>query len=133
MKQIIIIAMLVLVMPYTLAQSVSVMDFPAAEYTQDPKADYRLYTTKNTYYFIKLDTRTGQMEIVRWSLNDKSKIYPLSNIKQVDFIEEEIPGRFTLYATTTPSNFILLDQIDGRAWQVHWHTDYEKCLVERIN
>jgi hypothetical protein len=36
----------------TMAQYVSV-DFPATEYSQDPKANYRLYKTKNNYNFIK--------------------------------------------------------------------------------
>lgn len=130
MKRIFFVAVLAIVTQFAFAQSI---DFPATEYTQDPKANYRLYTTKNAYYFIKLDTRTGQMEIVRWNLNGKSRIYPLSDIKRINSLEEEIPGRFTLYATTTPSNFILLDQIDGRTWQIHWHTDQEKSLVESID
>lgn len=130
MKRIFFVAVLAIVTQFAFAQSI---DFPATEYTQDPKANYRLYTTKNAYYFIKLDTRTGQMEIVRWNLNGKSRIYPLSDIKRISSLEEEIPGRFTLYATTTPSNFILLDQIDGRTWQIHWHTDQEKSLVESID
>lgn len=29
-------------------------------------------------------------------------------------------GRFTLYPTNNIYNFILLDQIDGRMWQVQW-------------
>ena len=58
-----------------LAQS----DFPATEYTQDSKANFRLYKTKNMFNFIKLDTRTGQMELVQWSLQDDRKSYKLSD------------------------------------------------------
>lgn len=108
------------------------IDFPATEYTQDPKANYRLYKTKNMYNFIKLDTRTGQMEMVQWSVDGNKMTYNLSNEKLVYSIEEEIPGRFTLYATTNIYQFLLLDQIDGRIWQVQWHVDSYNRWIERI-
>lgn len=91
-----------------------------------------MYKTKNTYNFIKLDTRTGQMEMVQWSTGNNTMAYPLSDTKLVYSAEDEIPGRFTLYATTNIYNFVLLDQIDGRTWQVQWHTDIEKRFVTRI-
>lgn len=34
-------------------------------------------------------------------------------------------GRFTLYPTQNVFTFILLDQIDGRMWQVQWSTKAE--------
>lgn len=129
MKKILCIAVMALVAQLTFAQTV---DFPATEYTQDPKANYRLYKTKNTYNFIKLDTRTGQMEMVQWTTSGYPGTYTLSDIKRVDNIEDEIPGRFTLYATTNFYNFVLLDQIDGRTWQVQWSTDPNEMMVVRI-
>lgn len=129
MKKILCIAVMALVAQFTFAQNV---DFPATEYTQDPKANYRLYKTKNTYNFIKLDTRTGQMEMVQWTTSGYPGTYTLSDIKRVDNPEDEIPGRFTLYATTNFYNFVLLDQIDGRTWQVQWSTDPDEMMVVRI-
>lgn len=129
MKKILCIAVMALVAQLTFAQTV---DFPATEYTQDPKANYRLYKTKNIYNFIKLDTRTGQMEMVQWTTSGYPGTYTLSDIKRVDNIEDEIPGRFTLYATTNFYNFVLLDQIDGRTWQVQWSTDSNEMMVVRI-
>ncbi len=129
MKKILCIAVMALVAQLTFAQTV---DFPATEYTQDPKANYRLYKTKNIYNFIKLDTRTGQMEMVQWTTSGYPGTYTLSDIKRVDNIEDEIPGRFTLYATTNFYNFVLLDQIDGRTWQVQWSTDPNEMMVVRI-
>lgn len=129
MKKILCIAVMALVAQLTFAQTI---DFPATEYTQDPKANYRLYKTKNTYNFIKLDTRTGQMEMVQWTTSGYPGTYTLSDIKRVDNIEDEIPGRFTLYATTNFYNFVLLDQIDGRTWQVQWSTDPNEMMVVRI-
>lgn len=129
MKKMLCIAVMALVAQFTFAQSV---DFPATEYTQDPKANYRLYKTKNIYNFIKLDTRTGQMEMVQWTTNGFPGTYMLSDVKRVDNPEDEIPGRFTLYSTTNFYNFVLLDQIDGRTWQVQWSTDPNDMMVLRI-
>ena len=129
MKKILFVLALVMSAAVGMAQSV---DFPATEYTQDPKANYRLYKTKNTYNFIKLDTRTGQMEMVQWSTSGSRGTYTLSNEKRVYAVEDEIPGRFTLYATTNFYNFVLLDQIDGRTWQVQWSTDPDEMMVVRI-
>ena len=129
MKKMLCIAVMALVAQFTFAQSV---DFPATEYTQDPKANYRLYKTKNIYNFIKLDTRTGQMEMVQWTTNGFPGTYMLSDVKRVDNPEDEIPGRFTLYSTTNFYNFVLLDQIDGRTWQVQWSTNQNQMMVVRI-
>ena len=129
MKKILLVLALMMNAVIMMAQSV---DFPATEYTQDPKTNYRLYKTKNTYNFIKLDTRTGQMEMVQWSTSGSRGTYTLSNEKRVYSVEDEIPGRFTLYATTNFYNFVLLDQIDGRTWQVQWSTDPDEMMVERI-
>ena len=113
----------------SLAQTI---DFPATEYTQDPKANFRLYKTKNMYNFIKLDTRTGQMELVQWSVKGNRMSYKLSDRVLVSSPEEQIPGRFTLYATTNIYQFVLLDQIDGRTWQVQWDTDKNYRWVKYI-
>lgn len=133
MKRILFILALVMSAVAMMAQSV---DFPATEYTQDPKANFRLYKTKNIYNFIKLDTRTGQMETVQWGLDSQNvskKTYTLSAEKLVYSVEDEIPGRFTLYATTNFYNFVLLDQIDGRIWQVQWYpNDPDKRWIQRI-
>lgn len=125
-----IIAVLLVCNQYSAGQTV--IDFPATEYTQDPKANFRLYKTKNKYNFIKLDTRTGQMELVQWSLDGDRMSYRLSNEILTSSYEEQIPGRFTLYATTNMYQFVLLDQIDGRTWHVQWGTDKGYRWVKRI-
>lgn len=43
--------------------------------------------------------------------------------------EEEKNGRFFLYPTTNIYNFILLDQIDGRTWQVQWGKEGERGVL----
>lgn len=123
-----IIAVLLVCSQNFMAQTI---EFPATEYTQDPKANFRLYRTENMYNFIKLDTRTGQMELVQWSVRGNRMSYKLSDRILVS-PEEQIAGRFTLYATTNTYQFVLLDQIDGRTWQVQWDTDKDFRWVKRI-
>ena len=41
-------------------------------------------------------------------------------------------GRFKLYPTGNIYNFIMVDVIDGRTWQVQWNIDDNKRLVYRI-
>lgn len=38
-------------------------------------------------------------------------------------------GRFTLYPTKNMYNFILLDQKDGKIWQVQWSVEEENRVV----
>ncbi len=123
-----IIVVLLVCSQYGMGQTI---DFPATEYTQDPKANYRLYKTENMYNFIKLDTRTGQMELVQWSVKGNRMSYQLSDRILVSY-EEQIPGRFTLYATTNIYQFVLLDQIDGRTWQVQWGIDKDFRWIKPI-
>ena len=72
------------------------------------------------------------MTQVQWGTESKYRFETtLSDISRVDK-EEEKNGRFFLYPTTNIYNFILLDQIDGRAWQVQWSIEKEDRAVIRI-
>ena len=86
------------------------------------------------YTFIKLNTRNGQMSLRGFSGGTESKFqYPatLSDISRVNK-DEEKNGRFFLYPTTNRYNFILLDQIDGRVWQVQWSLEVKERMVDPI-
>lgn len=111
------------------AQSTSVA--PIQNISTDSTVVYRLFSTKNLYTFIKLDTRNGKMWQVQWSTGDDTFQVPLSLTSLVSS-EEEKNGRFFLYPTTNIYNFILLDQIDGRVWQVQWNTESKNRLVVPI-
>lgn len=113
----------------SIAQSTS--ETPIQNISTDSAITYRLFSTKNIYTFIKLNTRNGQMWQVQWSTKDNQFQTLLSDISRVDK-DEEKNGRFFLYPTTNIYNFILLDQIDGRAWQVQWSTEAKERMVIRI-
>ena len=93
---------------------------------------YRLFQTQNMWTFIKLNTRNGKMWQVQYSMEENKRFESdLSLIPLVE-IDNEVDNRFTLYPTQNTWTFILLDQIDGRTWQVQWSIDYEKRGIMRI-
>ena len=108
------------------AQSTS--DSPNQNISTDSNVVYRLFSTRNIYTFIKLNTKNGQMWQVQWDTKGNQLETPLSLITRVKK-EEENNGRFFLYPTTNIYNFILLDQIDGRVWQVQWSTEPKERMV----
>lgn len=112
------------------AQSTS--DTPSQNISMDSNVEYRLFSTKNLYTFIKLNTKNGQMWQVQWSTKGNEFEAPLSLITRVTK-EDEKNGRFFLYPTTNIYNFILLDQIDGRVWQVQWSAEAKDRIVLPIN
>lgn len=103
---------------------------PMQNISTDSNVVYRLFSTRNMYTFIKLDTRNGQMWQVQWSTESKSRfVTTLSDISRVNK-DEEKDGRFFLYPTTNIYNFILLDQIDGRTWQVQWGKEEDRVIIQ---
>lgn len=97
----------------------------------DGNVNFRLYQTNNRWTFLKLDTRTGVIAHVQYSTDGDAMQYEL-NSEPLSEGEEAKPGRFFLYPTENTYNFILLDQIDGRVWQVQWNIDKENRGIWRI-
>lgn len=93
---------------------------------------YKLFPTKNIWNFIKLDTRNGKMWQVQFDTGS-NRFETMLNMKSLVPKDQEENGRFTLYPTTNTYNFILLDQIDGRTWQVQWSLENDGRMVLPIN
>lgn len=93
---------------------------------------YKLYPTQNMWNFLKLDTRSGKINIVQFSVEADNKRfeYILSDVSRA---ENEIPGRFILQPTQNMYNFIMLDQLSGQTYQVQWSFDEDKRFVLPIN
>lgn len=112
----------------TFSQSIS--NVPEQNIPTDIIVTYRLFSTKNAYTFIKLNTRNGKMTQVQWSTESKSRFETvLSDVKLINDDDEEINGRFFLYPTTNIYNFVLLDQFDGRTWQVQWGNKSDRMVL----
>ena len=94
---------------------------------------YKLYPTDNAWTFLKLNTATGQIWQVQYSVKGSDYRYEteLSTIQLV-LGNADICGRFELYKTQNLWNFILLDKFDGRCWQVQWSQDRDNRAVIRI-
>ncbi|MEE0948730.1 MAG: hypothetical protein U0L53_08430 [Bacteroidales bacterium] len=94
---------------------------------------YELYPTENMWTFLKLNTATGQIWQVQYSVEGSDYRYEteLSTIQRV-FGDTLICGRFELHKTQNRWNFIMLDKIDGRCWQVQWSQDRDNRAVIRI-
>lgn len=90
---------------------------------------YRLFPTQNMWTFIKLNTRNGLMLQVQYDINGSKRFETYLNLAPLARMHEEANDRFTLYPTQNIYNFILLDQVDGRLWQVQWSTEIEKRLI----
>ncbi len=94
---------------------------------------YKLYPTTNMWTFIKLNTRNGHLWQVQYHTESDKRFETILNTYSLITPENESNERFSLYSTQNSYNFILLDQIDGRMWQVQWSIDPEKRLVLPIN
>ena len=90
---------------------------------------YRLCPTQNMWTFIKLNTRNGLMLQVQYDVNGSNRFETYLNLAPLISKENEENDRFTLYPTQNIYNFILLDQFDGRLWQVQWSTEIEMRLI----
>ena len=91
------------------------------EPTQRTDVPYRLFRTQNIYTFLKLDTRTGLVWQVQWGTDPKYRWVAAINLAQLADSKEN--GRFTLCPTSNIYTFVLLDQLNGRQWQVQWGND----------
>lgn len=97
----------------------------------DEVARYKLYPTTNMWTFLKLDTRNGRIWQVQWSL-EEDKRFETALSYSIAWKDEEINGRFILYPTTNNYNFIMLDQINGKTYQVQWSHDPDNRIVVPI-
>lgn len=100
---------------------------------QNEKAKFLLFPTQNIHTFLKLNTRTGEIFMVQYSIEAKERLEKKIEVGR-PFVREEDQenGRFFLYPTNNIYNFLLLDQIDGRVWQVQWGTEEDYRFYTRI-
>jgi uncharacterized protein YxeA len=86
---------------------------------------YRLYPTQNMWTFVKLNTRNGKMWQIQFDVEGNNRFETYLNILPLVAKEKEVNDRFTLYPTQNMWTFILLDQYNGKTWQVQWSIEPE--------
>lgn len=97
---------------------------------------YKLYPTDNMWTFLELETFSGRIWQVQYSIKGsdyrfKTVLNENSMLSLFD-TEGEFAGRFELYKTQNMYNFILLDTATGGTWQVQWSTEADNRGVVRI-
>jgi hypothetical protein len=101
------------------------------EYFYTPNLEvpvFRLFPTSSTDTFIKLNTRNGQIWQVKIAMRKEKSFQEILNASPLVSEEMEDNGRFMLYPTQDDI-FILLDQQDGRMWQVQWSYVFRNSYV----
>lgn len=90
---------------------------------------YKFYPTENIYNFLLLDTKTGKIDQVQWSLES-------GNEGSLKLNEEDLSissgSCFELYPTKNMYQFLLLDKKNGRSWHVQWGFEKGKRWIQRI-
>lgn len=89
---------------------------------------YKLYPTQNNWILLELDTQTGRVWQVQYSVDGPKYRFKTELIRWslLDDSDLQVSGRFELYPTKNFYNFILLDKISGKTWQVQWSTEYSQ-------
>lgn len=118
MKHLLICLTLLLCAPCVIAQT------PAAEPVQLATPRYRLYKTHNTWTHLLLDTRTGRLWQVHFSV-EKDGVRGKLPIREMPLVNEDTSrdGRFILQPTENIWTFLLLDQDFGGVFQCHYSMD----------
>ena len=91
---------------------------------------FKMYPTENMYNLLKLDTQTGQIEQVQWSLDEDKEF--TSTINSQDLSWETGMNSFELYPTKNMYQFVLLDKSSGRTWHVQWGLKSSERWIKRI-
>jgi hypothetical protein len=95
------------------------------------KQRYKLYPTENIYTFLQLDTQTGAIEQVQWSLDSNKEFSITISTGEKNFYDCG-PGSYELYPTKNLYQFILLDKVRGYKWHVQWGMKATERWVRRI-
>ena len=91
---------------------------------------FKLYHTDNIYTLLKLDTATGKIDQLQWSLDsDKEVSFTINND---DLSLGSGSGTFELYPTKNMYQFILLDKVTGRQWHIQWGMEASKRWIRRF-
>ena len=97
------------------------------------KNRYKLYPTDNLYTLLELDSKTGRIKQVQWSLDSDSEGTFTINNDDLSFGMGYGSNSFELYPTKNMYQFILIDKTDGRKWHVQWGTGGDKSRwIRRI-
>jgi hypothetical protein len=94
---------------------------------------FRLVPTQNVWVFLLLDSSNGRVWQVHFSVSDSAYAGRLPlNERELAPPSTTRPGRFALRETQNIFTFLLLDQDDGRVFQVQWSNNEENRGIVRV-
>jgi hypothetical protein len=96
------------------------------------KNRYKIYPTDNIYTLLQLDTKTGMIEQVQWSLESSNEGSVTINGEDLTSGYGYGSNSFELYPTKNMYQFILLDKTTGKKWHVQWGMKASERWIRRI-
>jgi hypothetical protein len=111
-----------------LQHSVVSQDMPGTERLKAsprrPDVRFTLTPTQNIWTFLLLDSTNGRVWQVQFAISEDASTGRLAiNEDALTPATSAHVGRFTLQETQNIFNFLLLDQDDGRVWQLQWSNE----------
>ncbi|GAB6949996.1 hypothetical protein JCM15640A_15810 [Hoylesella timonensis 4401737 = DSM 22865 = JCM 15640] len=97
------------------------------------KGRFKLYKTENNFNFLELDTKTGKIKQVQWSLDEKNEGSSVINNVDLSWGTGYGSGSFELYPTSNIFQFILIDKTNGRKWHVQWGLENANRWIRYID
>ena len=98
---------------------------------QESSEQYKLYKTENIYTFLRLNTATGQIDQVQWSLDSGKEVIVPINMQDLSSALKT-NGIFELYPTKNMYQFLLLDKNLGKVWHVQWGMKSTERWIRQI-
>ena len=96
------------------------------------KQRYKLYQTENIYTFLQLDTKTGIVKQVQWSLDSDNEGTITINGDDLTRGYGDGSNTFELYPTKNMYQFILLNKCTGDKWHIQWGMERENRWIRKI-
>jgi hypothetical protein len=94
---------------------------------------FTLTPTQNIWTFLLLDSNNGRVWQVQYAVSNDALTgrFAINDSSLVPRTSAHV-GRFTLQETQNIYTFLLLDQDDGRVWQIQWSSDESKRGIVRV-
>jgi hypothetical protein len=96
---------------------------PLISFGQEDIERFKLYPTENMWTFLELDSATGLIWQVQYTVNDKDKRFKKVLNDIVLNNNEQVNGRWKLYPTQNMYQFLLVDVMFGNVIQIQWSTE----------
>ena len=84
---------------------------------------WKLVPTRNNWMFLNLNTMTGEIQEVQFSMEDETRfgrLHSVGELLRANLTGNEPVDRFDLVPTKNIYTFLLLDKISGSVWQIQW-------------